>query len=592
MRIYILSYLSLVFLFLILPQLATSQSCCPGGIGFETIISGSCPRILPNNSVRNYSIDRIRDSEGAVIELLNKDLLAVWSKFTDQGRDNSAGWLVGRKSSDRGISWGPEFVISGVWGMQNAFSPSLLRLPNNELLLFVLAKHDEYEEDIILMRSNDDGETWSCPQEINLGLQQAYHVMVNDKVIQLTHPNYRGRIVCPVSFSSNVSRSSSSISAYFKSVIFYSDDEGETWEKGQEVTAPSGYVRGVMEPVVVELNNGELMMLMRTRNNHFLKVYSSNGGSTWSEPVVMREDQEGQVINAPESPISLKRIPCTGDLLMIYNNGQISPQGKPRKQLDYRLSSDEGQTWSVAQVLDGGPSSELQFAYTSITFMEEQALITYYEHTPALLTDVGIQTFSQKFRSIPIGWFYGATPLLIGEPIKDCWQNTPISLDASPPVNGTGAWQVISGSNYALSDSLDPKAKFIGENQRYTLVWQARTQGDCRFSDTLEVDLTDCGAVSNRGGLTNGNQVKKSFLIFSSASTDELIIRSLKPNIFPTQVTLTTLDGKVIWDQQFFEGERILKIKTSSLHPETGMLLVGIRSNKSSQVIQQKVVIH
>ncbi len=579
------SILVLLFIGVHFPFYLQSQNCCVDGNEFSVALSGSCQRILPSSGTARsgtYTIDRIRDTEGAVIELLNGDLLAVWSKFTNQGRDESAGWLVGRRSSDGGQNWGAEFPVSGVLGMQNSFSPSLLRLSNDDILLFVLAKHDHYEEDILVMRSTDDAQSWGCPVEINKGLQQAYHVMNNDRVIQLTFGPDSGRIICPVAFSPDVLKSKNP-SSQFKCVTFYSDDNGTSWNKGNELIAPNGYERGIMEPAIVELINGSLMMLMRTRNGHFLKSISNDGGINWSTSVPLKVSPSGANISTPEAPCSIKRIPCTGDLLLIYNNGTSN-----RKQLVCRISSDDGINWGPILTLEGGTNSSLQYAYTSINFIDNNILLTYYVHTPQNAPSVPIQTIEMKFRALPISWLYKTDA---GPDIQDCWMTSMVLLDAELPLNATGSWSVVSDTNYFIGNPTDPKTSFGGSNQIYTLVWTVKYNALCVVSDTVIVDLTHCGPSLSRGDEIKDidrNNTRPRFYL----QPGQLVIDNLSEFILPAEIAIYEINGKLVWKGKIPINQRRYNIDLVNQSVSKGVYFVKLVSIYKGEGIGFKILLN
>lgn len=74
---------------------------------------------------------------------------------------------------------------------------------------------------------------------------------------------------------------------------YYSDDNCKTWKKSNQVNAPDHQMgglhrgerwnHGAVEPSVVELQNGNLWMLMRTAQDMHYESFSTNGGETWSE---------------------------------------------------------------------------------------------------------------------------------------------------------------------------------------------------------------------------------------------------------------------------------------------------------------------
>ena len=99
-------------------------------------------------------------------------------------------------------------------------------------------------------------------------------------------------------------------------------------------------------------------------------------------------------MTAPISPASIKRIPSTGDLLLVWNN---SPSA--RFPLTTAISKDEGKTWEHLKNLDD--DARYTFSYTSINFVADRVLFTYY-------TNVGSAgaNWSLKFKSLPVASLY------------------------------------------------------------------------------------------------------------------------------------------------------------------------------------------
>ena len=77
-------------------------------------------------------------------------------------------------------------------------------------------------------------------------------------------------------------------------VVFYSDDDGHTWQRTMLETVgphrvewPHAGVRWqncACEPSVVELDDGRLWMLMRTSQDNHHEAFSKDGGVTWTTP--------------------------------------------------------------------------------------------------------------------------------------------------------------------------------------------------------------------------------------------------------------------------------------------------------------------
>ena len=131
------------------------------------------------------------------------------------------------------------------------------------------------------------------------------------------------------------------------------------------MTAPG---RGCHEPTIVELRDDRLMCFLRNSNRRLYRSYSEDGGEHWSEPAPTE-------LPAPESPSLVKRIPSTGDLLLLWNN-VASSSNWPRTPLTAAISRDEGDTWTCFKDIDNRPDRDA--AYASVSFVGNEALVAYY----------------------------------------------------------------------------------------------------------------------------------------------------------------------------------------------------------------------
>ena len=119
----------------------------------------------------------------------------------------------------------------------------------------------------------------------------------------------------------------------------------------------------------MELKDGRVLMWIRNSTGHIYKCYSSDRGETWSKPEPME-------LQSPVSPQSIKRHPKTGDLILVWNN---SPD--KRYPLTAAVSRDEGEDLEAHARPGYDPGHT--FAYTSIEFLKDRALFTYYVGPPA-----------------------------------------------------------------------------------------------------------------------------------------------------------------------------------------------------------------
>jgi len=82
-----------------------------------------------------------RNSEGSIIELRDGRLFLAYSHFYGGESDNSAAYIAGRFSEDRGNTWSlKDITVVENQGKENVMSVSLLRLGSGEIALFYMLK--------------------------------------------------------------------------------------------------------------------------------------------------------------------------------------------------------------------------------------------------------------------------------------------------------------------------------------------------------------------------------------------------------------------------------------------------------------------
>ena len=309
-----------------------------------------------------------RNSEGSFVSLKDGRILFVYSHYTSgSGNDDDPAYLAGRYSSDGGRTWTSEDrVIVENEGAMNVMSASLLRLQSGEVALFYLVKNSEKDCRPVMRLSADEGATWGAPTGC-ITDEAGYYVLNNDRAIQLKG----GRLVLPVCQHSV--RGSAGMDWQGTVMCYLSDDSGKTWRRSHD--AHKGYDAAgkritAQEPGVVELKDGRVMMFIRASGGYQYAAYSQDGADTWTPPAV-------SAIASPVSPASIKRLPLTGDLLLVWNDHAGIPaslRGR-RVPLSVAISKDDGKTWQRSKVLEGNPKG--WYCYIAIHPMDDAVLLGY-----------------------------------------------------------------------------------------------------------------------------------------------------------------------------------------------------------------------
>jgi Neuraminidase (sialidase) len=190
------------------------------------------------------------------------------------------------------------------------------------------------QSDMWTIRSEDGGKTWGHRQRI----WQGYTGMTEPAI-----ETRKQRLLMPLSYFVEAGR--------FAACVVRSDDRGRTWTSTDGIELPTAADAeprkrrlngGALEPTIVELSDGRILMLLRTITGRFWQCESSDGGETWSSPRASALRCGG--------PGTLRRLD-DGSLLLIYNpadNEQTERRGYPHGfgSQAIAISRDDGRTWS------------------------------------------------------------------------------------------------------------------------------------------------------------------------------------------------------------------------------------------------------
>lgn len=340
----------LVFILLQGPLISWSKNkkCPPKSLQPQTVLE------LPPSK------DNPRNSEGDFIILKNGRILFVYSHYTgNSSDDNAPAFLAGRYSDDGGKHWSKKdmTIVSPEKGV-NIMSVTLLRLHNGNIALFYVKKHSNKDCIPQMQISKNEAKSWSISKPI-INDTNGFFVLNNSRVIQLKS----GRLLLPVALHYTPGGKWSDKAKIY---CYYSDNNGKKWSRGLQVPDTTNIV--TQEPGVVELNNGQILMYMRSNNGVQQYSYSKDKGKSWNHI-------QPSTILSPLSPASIKRIPGTNHLLLVWNNNNgLQPQIKDKRTpLSIAVSKNNGKSWLYTKNIEINPYG--WYCYTAICFVDRKHIL-------------------------------------------------------------------------------------------------------------------------------------------------------------------------------------------------------------------------
>ncbi|WP_236973080.1 sialidase family protein [Membranihabitans marinus] len=339
------------------------------------------PLLIPIHDIIpcSWTPEHPRHDHQQIISLDNDRLMMVWSEYyvdqpmaypeVRQGHvgtgDHVSCQISSMISYDRGRTWKERKVIQPNEWKLNVKHPNVIRLSDQEMLLFFVGWDSPAQRNVYMRRSLDNGRTWLDKVQIS---EPGYYCNNADRIVQLEN----GRIILPAHgpFSNNyVGGQAATKNSKLHAFVFYSDDGFKTWHRSEDSMTTKG--RGCHEPTIVELKDGRLMAFLRNTNQRIYQSFSMDKGLHWTEP-------QPTSLSSPEAPSLIKRIPSTGDLLLLWNN-VASASNWPRIPLTAAISSDEGKTWKYFRDIEN--REDCDAAYPSVSFVEDEVIVTYYSRS-------------------------------------------------------------------------------------------------------------------------------------------------------------------------------------------------------------------
>ncbi len=275
----------------------------------------------------------------------------------DSARDEGRIDLVALRSEDHGRTWSePVTVIASGDGGSFAGNPMPIIEPSSGRLLLLYTTDNTRAW---VTESADDGRSWSPSRS----LDGARDALPYPTVRIATGPGHglamrSGRLVAPIWLSDRLraDQDRDSTPTRHRAGVLTSDDHGVTWQAGGLVPAD---IPRLHECLVAEDATGGLVMTIRARGAGYRAVSRSrDGGLTWDAPQLDRN------LPCPTCQASLLTLP-DGRLAFLNPAVNVRNNGIERQNLTLRLSPDDGRTWPSAWQVEAGQSSYSDLAVTA-----------------------------------------------------------------------------------------------------------------------------------------------------------------------------------------------------------------------------------
>ncbi len=319
--------------------------------------------------------------------------------YCEARRTGKSDWdtidILLRRSTDGGKTWSPRVKIADVPGPKTKNPVALAqKLANPEDVTYnnpvAFANRDGSVQFLFCleycrcfsMRSDDDGVTWTKPVEITATFEK-FKPEYDWKVLA-TGPGHgiqlkSGRLVVPVWLSLGTGGHAHRPSV---TTTIFSDDNGQSWQRGEIAVPNTGEWINPNETVVVQLADSRVMLNVRSESkaHRRLVTISPDGATGWSKPrfddALLEPICMASIIRLSEKLASDKnRIVFANPHNLARADGKEAVgKSRDRKNVSIKLSEDEGETWRFDKVLEEGFS-----AYSDLAVLPDGTILCFYE---------------------------------------------------------------------------------------------------------------------------------------------------------------------------------------------------------------------
>lgn len=286
----------------------------------------------------------------STLALLNKgNLMAAWFGGSNEGNADVCIWSAIKK----GNQWSkPIKIADGLFeGKQYpCWNPVLFKTKAGLLMLHYKIGSNPREWWAMLKTSSNDGKSWSAAKKLTKG----YLGPIKNKPLQLAN----GDILYPSSTESLDEK-------IWQIHIEKSDAKGENFKK---ISIDCGNF-GVIQPSILQYQNGSLQLLCRSRQNVVVSTWSYDNGQTWTKLNALNLPNP----NSGTDAVSLKN----GLQVLIYNPLYAGKNWWEGRSILKVAISKNGKDWKDVYTLEEHTTGE--YSYPAI--IADEANNVYISYT-------------------------------------------------------------------------------------------------------------------------------------------------------------------------------------------------------------------
>ncbi|WP_218090765.1 LamG-like jellyroll fold domain-containing protein [Paenibacillus solanacearum] len=294
-----------------------------------------------------------------------------------EARSTTSDWakmdLVMKRSEDGGQTWGAlQVLVRNAPSESTTYNnPYMIAEKGRNVVHFLYCKN--YHE-VFYMKSENGGKDWTEPVNLTDSTIAKFRAEGQQprpyqwKVVA-AGPGHgielrNGRLLAPVWLANGPTDRNHGPSVV---TTIYSDDKGATWKTG-EILYDSAQVKSPGEPTAVELQDGSVMMNIRSGLKMRSVSVSPDGISRWTP---MKPDE---VLVDPSNFAGIARYSFreeNGHNRILFTNANDAAH---RRNITLRMSEDDGKTWTYSRVVQPG-----QGAYSDVNVAPDKTIHLLYE---------------------------------------------------------------------------------------------------------------------------------------------------------------------------------------------------------------------